>query len=122
MHPMVSKLKWVESLMAIVSRTLRDEYKRSMNLTLYLLYIFYAYSNYSVFHEFIGQKEVGSTTMKVVDYELKRYNAKVKEFRKIKDEASVLSREEATKVVQTERNKIAKMLKKQERVLFGRIF
>lgn len=106
--------------MAIVSRTLRDEYKRSMNLTLYLLYIFYAYSNYSVFHEFIGQKEVGSTTMKVVEYELKRYNAKVKEFRKVKDEATALSRDESAKVVQAERNKIAKMLKKQERVLFGK--
>ncbi len=40
--------------MAVVSRTLREEYKRSLTLTLYLLYIFYAYSNYSIFHDFIG--------------------------------------------------------------------
>lgn len=58
--------------------------------------------------------------MKVVEWELKRYNAKVKEFRKAKDEALTLSREEAGLKIQAERNKIAKVLKKQERVLFGK--
>ena len=101
--------------MAVVSRTLRDEYKRSLTLTLYLLYIFYAYSNYSSFHEFIGQKEVG---MKVVQYELKRYHAKVKEFRKLKDEAMSLPREEAGAAIQRERAKIHKVLRRQEKVLF----
>lgn len=104
--------------MAVVSRTLRDEYKRSLTLTLYLLYIFYAYSNYSSFHEFIGQKEVGNTTMKVVQYELKRYHAKVKEFRKLKDEAMSLPREEAGAAIQRERAKIHKVLRRQEKVLF----
>ncbi len=32
--------------------------------------------------------------MKVVQYEIKRYNAKVKEFRKIREEAMALGREE----------------------------
>ena len=49
-----------------------------------------------------------------------RLGITVKEFRKVKDEATALSRDESAKVVQAERNKIAKMLKKQERVLFGK--
>jgi len=42
-----------ETLLGTVSRTLRDDYKKSMELTLYLLNIFQAYSNFSDFHEFL---------------------------------------------------------------------
>ena len=42
-----------ETLMSTVSRTLRDEFKKSLELTLYLLNIFQAYSNFTQFHEFL---------------------------------------------------------------------
>ena len=42
-----------ETLIVTVSRTLRDDYKKSMELALYLLNIFQAYSNFSEFHEFL---------------------------------------------------------------------
>lgn len=42
-----------ETLLGTVSRTLRDDYKKSMELTLYLLNIFQAYSNFTQFHEFL---------------------------------------------------------------------
>ena len=42
-----------ETLLGTVSRTLRDDFKKSMELTLYLLNIFKAYSNFSEFHEFL---------------------------------------------------------------------
>ena len=42
-----------ETLLGTVSRTLRDDYKKSMELALYLLNIFQAYSNFSEFHEFL---------------------------------------------------------------------
>jgi len=42
-----------ETLLGTVSRTLRDDFKKSMELTLYLLNIFQAYSNFSEFHEFL---------------------------------------------------------------------
>jgi len=41
-----------ETLFGTVSRTLRDDYKKSIDLTLYLLNIFQAYSNFTQFHEF----------------------------------------------------------------------
>lgn len=44
-----------ETLMGTVSRTLRDEFKKSLELTLYLLNIFQAYSNFTQFHEFLVQ-------------------------------------------------------------------
>jgi hypothetical protein len=42
-----------ETLFGTVSRTLRDDYKKSIELTLYLLNIFQAYSNFTQFHEFL---------------------------------------------------------------------
>ena len=42
-----------ETLLGTVSRTLRDDYKKSIELTLYLLNIFQAYSNFTQFHEFL---------------------------------------------------------------------
>ena len=42
-----------ETLFGTVSRTLRDDYKKSVELTLYLLNIFQAYSNFTQFHEFL---------------------------------------------------------------------
>ena len=42
-----------ETLLGTVSRTLRDDFKKSMELALYLLNIFQAYSNFSEFHEFL---------------------------------------------------------------------
>jgi hypothetical protein len=42
-----------ETLFGTISRTLRDDYKKSLELTLYLLNIFQAYSNFTQFHEFL---------------------------------------------------------------------
>jgi hypothetical protein len=42
-----------ETLLGTVSRTLRDDFKKSQELTLYLLNIFQAYSNFTQFHEFL---------------------------------------------------------------------
>lgn len=42
-----------ETLFGTVSRTLRDDYKKSIELSLFLLNIFQAYSNFTQFHEFL---------------------------------------------------------------------
>jgi hypothetical protein len=76
-----------ENLFGTVSRTLRDDFKKSPELTLYLLNIFQAYSNFRVFHGFLLQNQIGDTTMKIVDHEIKRYVVRVKEF---KDKTNVV--------------------------------
>jgi hypothetical protein len=70
-----------ETLFCTVSRTLRDDYKKSIDLTLYLLNIFQAYSNFTQFHEFLSTNQIGDTTMKIIDHELKRYVLRVREFK-----------------------------------------
>ena len=70
-----------ETLFGTVSRTLRDDYKKSIDLTLYLLNIFQAYSNFTQFHEFLSTNQIGDTTMKIIEHEIKRYVVRVKEFK-----------------------------------------
>lgn len=70
-----------ETLFCTVARTLRDDYKKSIDLTLYLLNIFQAYSNFTQFHEFLSTNQIGDTTMKIIDHELKRYVLRVREFK-----------------------------------------
>ena len=42
-----------ETLFGTVSRTLRDDYKKSIDLTLYLLNLFQAYSNFANFQDIL---------------------------------------------------------------------
>ena len=70
-----------ETLFGTVSRTLRDDFKKSIDLTLYLLNIFQAYSNFTQFHEFLSTNQIGDTTMRIIEHEIKRYVVRVKEFK-----------------------------------------
>jgi vacuolar-type H+-ATPase subunit D/Vma8 len=70
-----------ETLFGTVSRTLRDDYKKSIELTLYLLNIFQAYSNFTQFHEDLITNQIGDTTIRIIDHEIKRYVVRVNEFK-----------------------------------------
>ena len=70
-----------ETLFGTISRTLRDDFKKSLELTLYLLNIFQAYSNFTQFHEFLLSNQIGDTTMRIIEHEIKRYVVRVREFK-----------------------------------------
>ena len=70
-----------ETLFGTVSRTLRDDFKKSIELSLYLLNIFQAYSNYTQFHQFLLSNQIGDTTIKIIDHEIKRYVVRINEFK-----------------------------------------
>ena len=111
-----------ETLFGTVSRTLRDDYKKSIDLTLYLLNIFQAYSNFTQFHEILSTNQIGDTTMRIIEHEIKRYILRVKEF-KVKMEQMENAKgtpeyEEMGEHMRKEERKLAIMVKKQEKVLF----
>lgn len=70
-----------ETLFGVVSRTLREQFKDSLEMTLYLLNVFQAYSNFTQFHQFLMEHKIGDTTLKIIEHELKRYKVRVKDFR-----------------------------------------
>ena len=42
-----------ESLIGALTRTLREDFKKNLDLSMYLLNIFYAYSNFTEYHAFL---------------------------------------------------------------------
>ena len=66
----------------MLTRTLRDEFKKNIDLTIYLLGTFLAISNYQQFHELRIENQIGDATMKIVDYQIKRGGVLLDELRK----------------------------------------
>lgn len=111
-----------ETLFGTVSRTLRDDYKKSVELTLYLLNIFQAYSNFTQFHEFLITNQIGDTTIKIIEYEIKRYIVRVKEFKNksehAKNQMGSENYEAVSEELKKDEKKLGNIIKKQEKVLF----
>ncbi|XP_073941675.1 kinesin associated protein 3 [Choristoneura fumiferana] len=63
-----------EALLSALSRVLREEWKRSIELSTNIVYSFFCFSTYNEFHPIIIQYKIGSLCMDVIDYELKRYD------------------------------------------------
>ena len=42
-----------DSVIGAMNRTLRDDFKKSLDLSMYLLNVFYAYSNFTEYHPFL---------------------------------------------------------------------
>ena len=68
-----------ESLLGAVSRTLRD-FKKNLDVAQYLLNFFYSYSNFSDYHPLLLENKVGDTCVLILEYEIQRYQTRVKEY------------------------------------------
>ena len=62
-----------EKLLDVISRTLHDEHKKILELSIYLIYFFYAFSQYKVFHPLLSHRSVGGICMGIIDYNLLKY-------------------------------------------------
>ena len=62
-----------EKLLDVISRTLHDEHKKILELSIYLIYFFYAFSQYQGFHNLLSQRSVGGICMGIIDYNLLKY-------------------------------------------------
>lgn len=64
----------LESALSALSRVLREDWKKNMDLATNIVYIFYCFSSYSQFHPVIIQCKIGSLCMELIDHELRRYD------------------------------------------------
>ena len=110
-----------ESLLGVLTRTLRDEYKKSPDLTVFLLGTFLAISNYRQFHEILVENQIGDATMKIVDYQLKRGSVLQDELRKKMDTLAMMATEKGVvsgrKELELEIKKYQNQIKKQDKLL-----
>ncbi|XP_058806309.1 kinesin-associated protein 3 isoform X2 [Phymastichus coffea] len=63
-----------ESLLSVLARVLREDWKKSIELSINIIYIFYCFSTYSQFHNYVLDHRIGSLCMEIIDYELTRYD------------------------------------------------
>ncbi len=63
-----------ESLLCVLSRVLRDDWKKSLDLSINLVSIFQKFSEYAVFHHIILQQKIGSLCIELITHELQKYD------------------------------------------------
>jgi len=110
-----------DSLMGTITRTLQEEYKKSTELSVYLLCCFYILSNYDQCHDFLLQNKTGDTTMKIIEYQVQRfdllmddYHYKVRQVDYMPQNKQDAARESLTKEVK----KLNKTILKQDKVMY----
>ena len=101
-----------EKLLDVISRTLRDEHKKILELSIYLIYFFYAFSQYQIFHPLLLDRSVGELCMGIIDYNLLKYDYR-------KDELIHLSSSNklTPKEYQVSLEKFLFLVRKQDRLL-----
>lgn len=70
----LEELEKNEAVLSALSRVLREDWKKSLDLSTNIIYIFFCFSTYTRFHNVIVQYKIGSLCMEVIEYELKRYD------------------------------------------------
>lgn len=63
-----------ESLLSALARVLREDWRRSIELSTNIIYIFFCFSTYSQFHNIVLEYRIGSLCMDIIDFELCRYD------------------------------------------------
>ncbi|KAK2586094.1 hypothetical protein KPH14_008377 [Odynerus spinipes] len=63
-----------ESLLSALARVLREDWRRSIELSTNIIYIFFCFSMYSQFHNIVLEYRIGSLCMDIIDFELNRYD------------------------------------------------
>lgn len=63
-----------ESVLNALARVLREDWKKSLDLSTNIVYIFFCFSTYTHFHPVIVQHKIGSLCMDVIEYELRRFD------------------------------------------------
>lgn len=117
-----------DALMGALSRTLKDDYKQSMELSLVISKILLQFSNFSQFHSCLHGYQIGNNSMQVVKWELKRFEARRQEMKLLAQIADAQSRGEDFDPrkrkkgepvnLKQEEAKTAKLQRKQDKLLF----
>ncbi|KAG8228826.1 hypothetical protein J437_LFUL008322 [Ladona fulva] len=62
-----------ETVLGALSRVLREEWRRSVELSTNIIYIFFCFSSFTQFHRIVIHYKVGSLCIEVIEHELRRY-------------------------------------------------
>ena len=77
-------LSSAETVLGAISRVLREDWKKSTELTTNIVYIFFCFSSFSQFHSIIIHFKVGAMCMQILEHEIKRHETWTAELEKKK--------------------------------------
>jgi hypothetical protein len=108
-----------DSLLLALSRVLRDDWKKSIELTTNIMFFFFCFSTFSDFHRLLTRHKIGSLCMAVVDHELKRHRALADDVSKRKREIKAAdgTTSSAKKEYEKAKKKYQSLLRKQDTLL-----
>lgn len=69
----LEELERNEAVLSALARVLREDWRKSLDLSTNIIYTFFCFSTYTHFHSVIVQYKIGSLCMDVIEHELKRY-------------------------------------------------
>ena len=81
----LEKLAGNQQLTSALARVLVDDHKKSIALTTNILEVFFCFSSISQLHGVLTANKIGNTALNVIDFELMRYDARVREVRSESD-------------------------------------
>uniref|UniRef100_A0A8D8M8X6 Kinesin-associated protein 3 n=1 Tax=Cacopsylla melanoneura TaxID=428564 RepID=A0A8D8M8X6_9HEMI len=69
----LEELSRSETVLSALSRVLREDWKKNVDLSSNIIHVFYCFSVYHQFHPIILQYKIGSICIEIIDHELRRY-------------------------------------------------
>ncbi|CAD7091013.1 unnamed protein product [Hermetia illucens] len=70
----LEELEKNEAVLSALSRVLREDWRKNLDLSTNIIYTFFCFSTYTRFHPVIVQYKIGSLCMDIIDFELRRYD------------------------------------------------
>ncbi|VDL93669.1 unnamed protein product [Schistocephalus solidus] len=100
-----------EILVGALARVLREDWKKSTDLTTNLIYVFFCFSSFTNFHGAILHFKIGALTMTILDHEMKKYGLWTEELEKKRRDHG-----ESSLDFKSSDDKFGVLLKKQEQL------
>jgi hypothetical protein len=109
-----------ETLLGVLSRELRENSKKSYDLSTAIACCFLCFSHFSQFHSILMQHQCGDVTMRVLEYESKRYQVRLQEINQKRQRVEELGptvSEEDRKQLKKDEKKHNKQLNQQNKLM-----
>lgn len=100
-----------ESILNLLARVLKEDWKKSVELATNIIYTFFCFSSFSQFHPLIAHYKVGALVVQIVEFELSKFDAWQQDIVKVKKKSSESEAEKVVKAYQQKINKQEQLLR-----------
>ena len=98
-----------ESILNCLSRVLREDWQRNVEVTTNIVYTFFCFSSFSQFHPLISHYKIGNMTIQILEFELRRCETWQAELDKRLKNAGMSSTKQKPARPKSDRNEMSQM-------------